>query len=64
MAVEVIHEGHRESQNSGMSFIVGILLLIAVLFLFFYYLLPVVRGASSPQINVPGKIDVNVNQPK
>jgi len=56
-----------DSNGSGMGFLVGIILIVVVVFLFFYYGLPVLRGAlvgSAPQVNVPDKIDVNVNQNK
>ncbi|MCL4354419.1 hypothetical protein M1349_03020 [Patescibacteria group bacterium] len=56
-----------ESDGGGMGFLVGIVLLIIVVLLFFYYGLPIIRGTiggGAPQINVPGKIDVNVNQNK
>ncbi len=52
------------SSNSGMGFLMGAILLIIFMFLLFYYGLPALRSVSqSPQINVPGKIDVNVNNP-
>ena len=61
-------------QTTGNSFMVIIVLLLIVLaaFVFFAYGLPVMRGSSGtnntqtevPQINVPDKIDVNINQPK
>lgn len=56
------------SDNSGMGFLLGAILLIAVVFLFFYFGLPMLRGAAqapqAPQIQVPGQIDVNVDTPK
>lgn len=63
--VEHIHEG---SSDSGMGFLMGMILLMLFVFLLFYYALPVLRngfGATqAPQINVPGKVDVNVKQTK
>lgn len=51
------------SDNSGMGFFAGVILLIVFLFLLFYYGIPAMRGNSgSPQINVPKQIDVNVNK--
>ena len=60
--VEVEHI-HDSGGNNGSGFLVGIILLVVVLYLLFYYGLPALRGAASttPQVNVPGKIDVNVN---
>ena len=63
--VEHIHEG---SSDSGMGFLMGMILLMLFIFLMFYYGLPVLRNSFSapqaPQINVPGKVDVNVKQAK
>lgn len=52
--------------NSGMGMIVGIVVLIVFGFLFFMYGLPAFRNMrlGNPQINIPSKIDVNVNQTK
>lgn len=55
--------------NSGMGFVIGIILLIAFVFLMLYFGLPMIRDVSStapqaPQIQVPEKIDVNVETPK
>lgn len=51
--------------NGGMGFFFGIVLLIIFGVLFFIYGLPYLGGAfqkyQAPQINVPGKIDVNIN---
>ncbi|HZQ29577.1 MAG TPA: hypothetical protein VFA93_00675 [Patescibacteria group bacterium] len=64
MAQEVIHEHHvHEDGGNSFGFIMGIFLLIVVLFLFVYYLLPVLRGTGT-QINIPGRIDVNLRQTK
>jgi hypothetical protein len=66
--VEHIHEG--SGSDSGMGFLMGIILLMIFLFLMFYYGLPVLRNsmgaAQAPQINVPskGQLDVNVKQSK
>lgn len=49
--------------SNGMGFFLGIILVIIVAVLFFYYGLPAIRSVSQPQITVPGKIDVNVNTP-
>ena len=51
-------------QSSGMGVIVGFVVLIVLGLLFFVYGLPAIRQMSvgTPQINVPDKIDVNVNQ--
>jgi hypothetical protein len=58
MAEEIV----RTSDSSGTNFLLGVILLIVALFLFFYYGLPMIQGAAQqPSIQVPGKVDVNVN---
>ena len=60
---EVIHEhDHDGGGNNGMGLILGVILLIVLFFIVFYYGLPYLRSASSPQINVPSKVDVNVHK--
>jgi len=49
------------TSDNGMGLIVGIVLLLGFVFLLFYYGLPAIRNASSPSVQVPSKIDVNVN---
>lgn len=57
--------------GGNMGMIIGLIVLIVMAFLFFFYGLPAIKniGATqinipAPQINVPSKIDVNVTQPK
>jgi hypothetical protein len=53
------------SDNSGgpMGMIVGIVVLVVLGYLVYVYGLPAIRQmGGTPQINVPSKIDVNVNQ--
>lgn len=51
--------------GGGMGMVIGFVVLIIIAFLFFVYGLPAIRQMQlgSPQINLPSKIDVNVNQP-
>ena len=54
------------SNSSGVGFIIGALILLFAVFIFFYYGLPAMRQAASSgsqNITVPDKIDVNVNNP-
>jgi hypothetical protein len=45
--------------------IIGIIAIIVLVILFVVYVMPMMRqGMGTPQVNVPDKIDVNVNQPK
>lgn len=52
--------------NGSMGMIIGLVVTILVGFLFFVYGLPAIRQTrvETPQINIPDKIDVNVNQTK
>ncbi len=59
----VIHEHTRDNGNSSGT-IVGVILLIVLLALFFLYGLPLIRSYGTPQVNVPDKINVNVNTPQ
>lgn len=50
--------------NNGMGFLLGVILLIVMVVLFLLYGLPYLRGSvGGTQVNVPEKIDVNVQQP-
>jgi hypothetical protein len=52
-----------EERSNGTGFLIGIVLLIVFLILFFNYALPALRGAGSTNVNVPEQVDVNVNAP-
>lgn len=60
-------QGSNDGSN-GMGMIIGVIALVVVLFLFFVYGMPYFRGntqqnnASVPAIQVPDKIDVNINK--
>ena len=51
-----------KESGGGVGMIVGILVLVVVGYLFFVFGLPAIRRMSTPQINIPSKIDVNINQ--
>jgi hypothetical protein len=54
-----------EQGSSGMGFLLGVIALLLFFFFLIYYGLPALRNSTStPQINVPDKVDVNINQPK
>jgi hypothetical protein len=65
MATIVNTPATRES-DGGMGFLLGVIALIVFAVLFIYYLLPALQSgfstSSSPTINVPKDINVNVNQ--
>jgi len=51
-------------RDSGTGFLLGIIVLFVLAVLFFLYVWPMIgRSMSGPQVNVPGKIDVNVQTP-
>lgn len=50
--------------GDGMGMIIGVIGLVILVYLFVIYGLPAIRQMGSPQINIPGKIDVNINQTK
>lgn len=54
------------NDNSGgpTGMIIGIIVLIVLVYLGYVYGLPAIRQMGTPQVNVPSKIDVNVNQAK
>lgn len=56
--------------NNMLNTVLALLLILGIVYVFFVYALPALRdagsgggGVSAPQINVPDKIDVDVNQP-
>lgn len=59
------------SGDSGMGFLVGVLVLVGLVFLFVIFGIPELKrmgsnqlNIPSPQIVVPDKLDVNINQTK
>lgn len=65
----IVNTPAAEHSDSGSGFMIGVILLIAFLALFFFYGLPYIgnsmRSSSGGgyDFNVPSKIDVNVNNP-
>ncbi len=52
----------RERESGGNGFLIGVILLILFAVLFFVYGLPYLTNAmSGPTVQVPDKVDVNVN---
>lgn len=55
-----------DTGSNGIGFLVGAMLLVLLVMAVLFYGLPYLRTSmtsTTPQVNVPGKIDVNVNQP-
>jgi cytochrome c-type biogenesis protein CcmH/NrfG len=72
-------QGHTHEDtgaNAGMNFAVGAIILLVVAFLLFYFGLPLLRNVgvpaqpaqintnNPPQVNIPDKVNVDVNAPK
>lgn len=49
------------SDNSGLAFLLGVILLLVVGFLLLYYGLPAIRSGGTT-INVPRNFDININR--
>ena len=68
MATTIVNPAPNDnsSDNNGMGFLMGSIVLIVFLVLFFVYALPYIRGMSGGgvQVNVPKSINVNVKQSK
>ena len=67
MATTIVNPApSNSSEGNGMSILIGAIVLIVFLALFFVYALPYIRGLSSSglQVNVPKNINVNVQQTK
>lgn len=65
MATEVIHEHHTDAQGNSYGLIFGIIATVAVILLALYLF----RGGfnfgasqTTPEVNVPEQVDVNVNR--
>jgi hypothetical protein len=62
MATIVNNPGNGNSGNS-MGLILGVIAILVFVFLFIVYVVPLVSQSMGPaQVNVPDKIDVNVQQ--
>lgn len=65
MATIVNNPPATQQESSGNGFLLGVVLLIIFAVLFFIYGLPMLTNSfSGPQVQVPDKVDVNVNTPQ
>ena len=69
MATTIVNPApsNNSSNNNGMGFLIGAIVLIVFVVLFFVYALPYIRGFSRSgevQVNIPKSINVNVQQSK
>ncbi len=59
----VIVNNPAETRRDNNSWILGLIVMLAVLFALFYYGLPALRSANTgTNITVPDRVDVNLNQ--
>ncbi len=60
----IVNTPAQTERSGGMGFLVGVVLLILFVLLLIGYGLPYIQSVTqTPQVNVPGKVDVNVNTP-
>ena len=52
----------QQESDGGIGMILGFIIIAVIVVLFFAYGLPAIRQTASPQINIPDKIDININQ--
>jgi hypothetical protein len=71
MATTIINPpaNSKSSETNGMGFLLGIIVLIIFLALFFVYALPYLRGlggfgSGGVQVNIPKNVNVKVQQTK
>jgi uncharacterized protein HemY len=65
MAEYVVHDHHDDATGGSSNFLIGVIILAVVVLFLIFYGLPLMRNmgaATTPQVNVPGKVDVNLNQ--
>lgn len=64
MAIIVNKSNSPEADGSGVGFLFGIIIILVLGFLIFVFGMPFLRKVmtSSPEVNVPGKVDVNIKQ--
>lgn len=64
--VKVNNPGNANSGNSsnGVGMIVGLIVTLAIILIFFVYVFPMLRQISAPQITIPNKVDINVHSAK
>lgn len=55
----------QKESGEGMGMIIGLVVILVLGYLFIMYGIPALRQMQfgSQQINIPSKIDVNINQP-
>lgn len=64
MATIVNNPPPSNNSGGGIGMIIGLIVLVVLVYLFFVYGLPAIQQTQlgNPQINIPSEIDVNINQ--
>lgn len=57
-----VHEHYHQAGNNTASWVVGLIVLLALAWLLFAYGIPAMRSVSGPSFTFPSKVDVNLNQ--
>lgn len=62
----IVNSPAPKNDSGGSSFLIGIIILVGFVLILLYYGVPVLKnmGTQVPQVNIPDKINVNVNQSK
>lgn len=61
---EVVHEVHHDdSSSSSLGLILGIVLFAIIALLLFYFFGRGFGNTNTPSVQIPDKVDVNLNQP-
>lgn len=59
----VVHHVENENNSGPLVALIGVALIVVTALIFFFYALPMINKAATPtQVNVPDKVDVNVNR--
>lgn len=60
----IVNNPPAETSGGGAGWVVGALILLLAVVLFFMYGLPALnRATTTPEVNIPSEIDVNVSNP-
>lgn len=66
MATIINNPGDGGDRGPGAGLVIGIVVAVILVVLAFVYLIPAIRGSGgnggTPQVNVPSKVDINVNK--
>ena len=58
----VVHSYEEDRSAGGGVALLAVALIVVLALVFFYYALPTMSRNAAPQINVPDKVNVNINK--